>query len=182
MPSLCPGEAQPEAGWMGALGQWLGWGEDGGLQGGGSVSGETKSCCIHCGQKEGLERGSAPLTSCSGWRILAGSWDIRVRFSSRAGKTQSRWRPAPLLVGDLGPIHQAPLLADSQLPTSRKGPGSRAWRWGRRISPPPFSNPRHPLTFPSLPGKQTDHGCNTISGPPGPPTSGAPAASLPWRL
>lgn len=99
MPSLCPGEAQPETGWMGALGRWLGWGE------GGQVSVEKPNPAVFTVDKrKGLRGGPAPLTSCSGWRILAGSRDTRVRFASRAGKAQSRWRLAPLLVGDLGPF------------------------------------------------------------------------------
>lgn len=93
---LRSGEAQPETGWMGALGQRLGWGWK---------CQRRNQIPVYSRWTKGMtwRGGQAPLTSCSSWRLPARSWDIWVKFSSGAGKTQSGWHFAPLLVGDPDP-------------------------------------------------------------------------------
>lgn len=92
MPFLsASGEALPDTGWMGALGQGLGKGV---------CEWRNPILGYSLWTKGRVWRGGqAPLTSCSGWRLPARSWDIWVRFSSGAEKTQRGWHLHPYWLG-----------------------------------------------------------------------------------
>lgn len=87
---------------------------------------ETKSWCIHCGQKEGLGEGTG-----SSHQLL--QLEASGKVSGHLGQVLFRGRKDPKGVAVCTPIgwaprctHQALLLADSKSPTPGREPRSRA--------------------------------------------------------
>lgn len=154
---LRSGEAQPETGWMGALGQRLGWGVE--------VSAQKPNPSVFTVDKrDGLERGSGSshqlLQLEASGQVLGHLGQVLFRGRKDLKRvalcTSTGWGSRS--------THQTLLLADPKFPTLRRGgPRSRAeGECGIGSRPPRFSSPRHPHPDMS-PGKgDWPLGCNTI--------------------